>query len=83
MEPWTVWAASIRAAYELDTTELELVRLAEDALRLASSDVLRISEKLAAAGRFQALVRQLALEKPDNGKAQTHPFERVFGRRAN
>ena len=64
------WAASIRAAYDLTATELELLALAERARTLALDATARPDIQLAAAGRFQTLIRQLNLESPDNGQTE-------------
>ena len=54
------WAAAMRSAYALDATDEQLVDLAHVALSVARSDE-AASVRLAAMGRFQALVKQLAL----------------------
>lgn len=69
------WAETVRREYSLDATDEQLVMLAEQALTMASDSTLTASARMNAAGRFQALSRQLALtarrsvsledEKPD------------------
>ena len=61
------WAASVRAAYDLNATEAELVSLAEAALAMARDASLKPADRLAAISRFSQLVRQIDLEVPDNG----------------
>src|SRR5262245_41228823 len=60
LEP-TAWGASVRAAYALNATDAELVGLAERALTAAQNPAESTSTRLSAMGRFQALVKQLAL----------------------
>ena len=55
------WAAAVRAAYALDPTDEQLVELATAALTVAKDAGEPASVRLAAAGRFQGLVKQLAL----------------------
>lgn len=64
------WAASVRAAYDLNATETELVSLAEAALVLARDASLKPADRLAAMSRFSQLVRQIDLEVPD-GEVKT------------
>jgi len=54
------WAAAIRAAYPLDATDAQLVDLADLALTITHNAAEAPSVRLAAAGRFQSLVKQLA-----------------------
>jgi hypothetical protein len=58
--PAPQWAAAIRAAYPLDTTDDKLVTLADLALSVAQNLAESSPIRLAAAGRFQSLVKQLA-----------------------
>jgi hypothetical protein len=58
--PSIAWAAAIRAAYPLDTTDDKLVALADQALQVAENLAESSSVRLAAMGRFQALTKQLA-----------------------
>lgn len=58
--PALEWAAAIRAAVPLDTTDEKLVALADLALGVAQNAAESSSIRLAAAGRFQSLVKQLA-----------------------
>jgi transposase len=55
------WAASVRAEYQLDATDEVLVAMAEAAKLKALDEGIGVSARLQAMGRFQALVRQLAL----------------------
>lgn len=55
------WAATVRQEYALDATDEQLVSLAEDALAMSRDKTLLANVRLNAAGRYQALVRQLAL----------------------
>jgi hypothetical protein len=58
--PATTWAAAIRAAYTLDDTDGKLVALADLALSVAENPAEQSSIRLAAAGRFQSLTKQLS-----------------------
>jgi hypothetical protein len=55
------WAKAVRAEYDLDETDDQLVALAEEALQVSLNSHVSPSVRLSAAGRFQALVRQLSL----------------------
>lgn len=55
------WARSVRTEYRLDATDGALVTLAESALSLSRDITVSASVQLSAAGRFQQIVRQLAL----------------------
>lgn len=55
------WAATVRKDYALDATDEQLVTLAESALALALDPSTAPHVRMTAAGRFQAIVRQLAL----------------------
>jgi predicted transcriptional regulator len=55
------WAVAVRAAYALDTTDDQLVTMAETALRDALGLGIAVSARLQAMGRFQSIVKQLAL----------------------
>jgi IS30 family transposase len=55
------WAESVRADYQLDSTDEALVTLAESALSSSRDVTASLREHLAAGARFQALVRQLNL----------------------
>lgn len=55
------WAAAVRAAYDLDATDEQLVTVAESALGLSLDSAVSPQVRMTAAGRFQALVKQLAL----------------------
>jgi Homeodomain-like domain len=58
--PALEWGDAMRAAYTLDATDAKLVALADLALTVAQSPAELPSIRLAAAGRFQSLVKQLA-----------------------
>ncbi|RPH52595.1 MAG: hypothetical protein EHM91_00005 [Planctomycetota bacterium] len=58
--PALEWGDAMRAAYALDPTDAKLVALADLALAVAHSAKELPSIRLAAAGRFQSLVKQLA-----------------------
>ncbi len=58
--PALLWSAAVRAAYPLDETDLQLVSLADYALSVTQNPSELPSIRLAAAGRFQSLVKQLA-----------------------
>jgi hypothetical protein len=55
------WASAVRQDYALDVTDDQLVTLAEAALRTARDPTASIRVQLSAMGRFQAIVKQLAL----------------------
>lgn len=55
------WAAAVRSDYQLDETDDQLVGLAEQALTLSLDPNVPANTRITAAGRFQAIVRQLAL----------------------
>lgn len=55
------WSAEVRRSYALDVTDGELVSLAEDALKMARDPNSPPSLQLQAMGRYQQLVKQLAL----------------------
>jgi hypothetical protein len=55
------WSASVRATYALDSTDDQLVTMAESVLRDALDETKGLTLRLAAMGRFQSLVKQLAL----------------------
>lgn len=55
------WARTVREAYDLDATDDQLVDLAESSLSVARDENQDARVRLAAAGRFQAIVKQLAL----------------------
>ncbi len=55
------WAAAVRKGYDLDATDEQLVTLAEAALTVSRDLTVPPQIRLTAAGRFQALVRQLSL----------------------
>jgi len=55
------WAAAVRAEYQLDATDDQLVTLGESALLLSRDMDAKAHVRLAAAARFQAIAKQLAL----------------------
>lgn len=55
------WAQDIRRSYDLDATDDQLVAIAESALALTLNMAETPQIRLQAAGRFQAIVKQLAL----------------------
>jgi plasmid maintenance system antidote protein VapI len=55
------WAIAVRAAYDLDATDEQLVSLAVDALKMSRDLAIGPQARMTAAGRFQALVKQLRL----------------------
>jgi hypothetical protein len=57
------WAKAVRGDYALDATDEQLVNLAEAELRKAFDPSVSPGVRSTAAGRFQALVRQLALAR--------------------
>jgi hypothetical protein len=79
------WARDVRATYDLDATDDQLVVMAETALRRALDPLQPASVQLSAMGRFQAIVKQLALvarkaaeaapEEP-KAKPQARPMRR-------
>jgi hypothetical protein len=75
---WASWAPAVRAAYALDVSDDQLVTLAEAALMVAHDLTQSPIVRLNAAGRFQALIKQLALIARQDDAAQpleaiTHP----------
>jgi len=66
------WSKSVRAEYSLDHTDDQLVTLAETALELSLNNTVAPHVRMNAAGRFQALVRQLALVAR-GGESEEHP----------
>lgn len=63
------WATAVQQSYVLDATDAQLVTLAEAALAMARDDRETSTVRLAAAGRFQALVKQLSLVPRDTEAA--------------
>lgn len=55
------WAKEVRENYDLDSTDDQLVTLAEEALRSSLDRTLLVPIRLNAAKTFQGLIRQLAL----------------------
>jgi DNA-binding CsgD family transcriptional regulator len=67
------WASAVRQAYALDATDEQLVSLAVDALRMSRDRAIGPQARMTAAGRFQALVKQLRLVA--RAEAQNVPVE--------
>jgi hypothetical protein len=67
------WANAVRAEYQLDATDDQLVGLAELALELSLNKTVAPHVRMTAAGRFQALVRQLALVTRGNEQQPGEP----------
>jgi len=66
------WAAAVRAKYELSATENTLVDLGVAALAIANDAEQRPEVRLAAMGRYAALVKQLNLESEmEDGAVET------------
>jgi len=53
--------AEVRETYDLDATDEQLVLVAGEALKLSMDLAVRPQLRMAAAGRFQGIVKQLAL----------------------
>jgi hypothetical protein len=60
--PAASWAADVRARYELNATEQQLLALADTALTIAHDGSHPASARLAAMGRFQALLVDLKVD---------------------
>jgi transcriptional regulator with XRE-family HTH domain len=83
------WSAAVRSEYRLDATDDQLVRMAEAALEMSMDISAEYRVRTNAMGRFQALVKQLALvarnaaepEKP--AEEPQRPRMRVVQRPAN
>lgn len=73
------WAASVRAAYDLDATDEQLVTLAESTLLVAKDPLTPASLRLQAMGRYQALVKQLSLvARAADAKPTEAPKRKTF-----
>ncbi len=74
------WAAAVRKEYALDVTDDQMVSMAESALLVIRDPTSAPQLRLQAMGRFQAIVKQLALvsKATDTGKpdAETRPAAR-------
>ena len=70
------WAAAMRAAYVFNATEDTYIDLADEALTMARDRSMKPADRLAAMGRFSALVRQINFEVPD-GDIKTTPDTRT------
>jgi hypothetical protein len=67
------WANAVRDAYALDATDEQLVIVGEAALTVARNRKADPRLRLAAAGRFQAVVKQLALVARKSEEEQPQP----------
>lgn len=75
----TDWLTAIQERYELSPTEHELAKLASAALAIAADPDTPPSVKLAAAGRFAQLVKDLALPTEEgNGEAAPGTYPRAI-----
>jgi len=55
------WAAAVRKDFSLDASDEELLAMGQTALEMTHDPLMAPSVRLAAMGRFQAVVKQLAL----------------------
>jgi excisionase family DNA binding protein len=55
------WAAAVRKDFSLDASDEELIAMGQEALTIAHDRTQAPTVRLAAMGRFQAVVKQLAL----------------------
>jgi hypothetical protein len=69
------WAIEVRRNFVLDVTDEQLVTMAEAALTIAHNRFSSEPVRLAAMGRFQAIVKQLSLvaRRADEETAPTRP----------
>lgn len=73
------WAAAVRRDYALDATDEQLVTCAQQALEVSYNMAETSATRMNAMGRFQAIVKQLALvtrhpeEKPEPEKKPERP----------
>jgi hypothetical protein len=81
--PAVEWAEAIRAAYTLDATDAKLVTLADLALSVAQNAAELPSIRLAAAGRFQSLVKHLATRIRPTAEQPAAPIAQVATARAD
>lgn len=77
----TEWASAVRGQYDLDDTDDQLVTLAETALLVSRDVSVSPQARMTAAGRFQSIVKQLALvmrvgEREDAKPTEPAPPER-------
>lgn len=79
------WSIDIRNSFDLDATDDQLVTIAESALAMSLDVTATPQVRLQAAGRFQAVVKQLALvaraSDAQEGKPDT-PVRRVLPHRS-
>lgn len=69
------WARAIRQAYELTPADKELLDMAVEARAIARDVGLTAQVRLAAMGRFAALVRQLNLQEASDGDGEVETTE--------
>lgn len=55
------WSAYVRQTFDVETTDDQLVRLGEIALRVSLDERVTPQARMSAAARFQSIVKQLAL----------------------
>lgn len=67
------WSKAVRQAYDLDATDDQLVSLAETALTLSMDATVAAPVRLNGAGRFQAIVRQLAFGRSVDTASEAPP----------
>lgn len=73
------WKRWVLATYNLNATEMQLLALAVEALAMTRDKLLRPADRLAAAARFQSVLRQLQLPDPEvnqHGEAEKPESER-------
>ena len=75
------WRAGLDTTYVLSATEAQLADLAAIALTMARDVTLKPADRLAAAGRFQQLSRQLNLEQENDGETEKTADVRPWPRR--
>jgi transcriptional regulator with XRE-family HTH domain len=75
------WADSVRKDYALDATDEQLVISGQEALEIARNQAETPATRMTASGRFQAIVKQLALGLSDRKVAETTEPERLAPRR--
>lgn len=59
------WKRWVLATYDLNATELQLLSLAVEALEMARDRLFKPAERMAAAARFQSIVKQLSFPDPE------------------
>ncbi len=76
------WGEAMGARYVFDVAEQQIVRLAVLALTLSHDETIAPAVRLAAAGRFTALLRALDLPEEDVDEQVPGVSVRAFPRRA-